>query len=131
MSYLCWALPVKPTTKTKSLVKSFYFAVTGLAYALRTQRNMKIHLAAALCTVGFGFWYAVSSVEWLILAVTIMAVIVSELMNTALEAVVDLASPGIHPLAKTAKDVAAGAVLISAISAVIIGCIIFYPKIFR
>jgi len=115
---------------TKSLNKSFYFAFAGLAYAMRTQRNMKIHLAAAACTILFGLKYSVSPVEWLILVLVIMAVLVSELMNTALEAVVDLASPGFHPLAKIAKDVAAGAVLITALSAVIVGSIIFYPKIF-
>lgn len=90
---------------------------------------MKIHMAAAFLAVVFGIKFTVSPVEWLILVLTIMAVLVTELMNTALEAVVDLASPEFHPLAKIAKDVAAGAVLVTAVSAVIIGSIIFCPKI--
>ena len=108
--------------------RSFGFAIAGVIYAVKSQRNMKIHCFAALIAVMMGVGTGISSVEWLVLVLTISAVIVAELFNTALEAAIDLVTADYHPLAKTAKDVAAGAVLITAIMSVIIGSFIFLPK---
>jgi diacylglycerol kinase len=115
--------------KSSSVFDSFRYAFAGVAHAFRTQRNMKVHaaVAAAVCAAGVAF--GVSRVEWAVLALTIGLVVQVEIMNTAIEAVVDKASPESHPLARVAKDCAAGAVVVSAITAVIVGAIIFLPRI--
>ena len=111
--------------------RSFAFAFAGLAHAWRTQRHMRLHagigLLAALCGVALGLGPA----EWAVLLLTITAVLVLELLNTVIEAVVDLASPHHHPLAKVAKDVSAGAVLVAAIGSVAVGAALFLPRIWR
>src|SRR5512136_2867755 len=101
------------------LIRSFGFAFAGVGYALRTQVNLRIHLFAAICVVIAGLWLHVSTIEWAILTMTIMIVMSTELFNTALEATLDRVSSEQHALAKVAKDTAAGAVLVSAIGAVI------------
>lgn len=115
--------------KSRSIFDSFRFAFAGLAHAFRTQRNMKAHAAisAAVCVAGIAF--GVTPVEWAVLVLTIGLVVQAEVMNTAVEAVVDKASPELHPLARVAKDCAAGAVVVSAITAVIVGAVIFVPRI--
>lgn len=90
---------------------------------------MRVHFTAALFAVFVGWQLGLSAAEYAVLALTIGMVLVAELMNTAIEAVVDLAAPEFHPLAKRAKDVAAGAVLVSSIIAVIIGLFLFGPRI--
>jgi len=105
-------------------VNSFRFAFAGLGYALRTQRNLRIQVAIAVAATACGMWLKLSPNEWAILAVTIGLVLVSELLNTALEAVVDIISPDYHPLAKVAKDVTAGAVLLTAIISIIVGLLV-------
>ena len=109
-------------------VKSFEFAVQGIATFFRTQTNAWIHLSAALLAVIMGYICKINTTEWCWIVGAITLVFVTEMLNTAIEFLTDLASPSIHPLAKKVKDIAAGAVLISAIAAVIIAMIIFLPK---
>ncbi len=111
------------------LVKSFYFAISGICYAIKTQRNMKIHTLALILVVALGLWLDLSRIEWSIVLLIVGLVIISEMLNTAMEALVDLETQEYHPLAKTAKDVAAGAVLLASIISIIIGVLIFWPKI--
>jgi diacylglycerol kinase len=98
---------------------------------LRTQRNARIHLAVATAVVAMGLWLRVSETEWAILVLTIGVVLTAEALNTVAEAAVDLATMEYHPLAKVAKDVAAGAVLLMAITAAIVGFLILGPPLCR
>lgn len=111
----------------KKLLHSFGYALEGIITALK-QQNLRIHFASTLIVVIIGLITGLSSIEWLIIIIIISLVIGAEMINSAIESVVDLASPEIHPLAKQAKDIAAGAVLIFAIASVVIGLIIFLPK---
>ena len=113
----------RPPSKT-TLAESFGFAFSGIGQAF-AQRNMRIHLVFAILAIAACIVLECTVVEWAIVLVLIGLVIAAELFNTAIEAVVDLASPDIHPLAKRAKDIAAGAVLVLAITAVIVGLIIY------
>lgn len=113
----------------EGLIHSFRYALAGLWYALRTQRNLRIHLSAACLAILMALLCQVSPVEWAVLALTIGAMIISELFNTVIEALVDLISPDRHPLAKIAKDVAAAAVLTMAIMAVAVGVALFGPRV--
>lgn len=115
--------------RSKNVFHSFRYAIEGIIYAARNERNMKIHLFIAGCVIIFGIILNVSSVEWLFLLFAIFGVLSLELVNSAIERVVDLATKELHPLAKLAKDFAAGAVLIYAILSVIVGLIIFLPKL--
>jgi diacylglycerol kinase len=114
-----------------AFIASFGHAFAGLRHALRTQLNARIHAAAALLAITAGIVLRISAVEFAITFVAISGVFISEMFNTAMEACVDLASPQLHPLAKIAKDVAAGAVLVSAMLAVAIGLCIFGPHLWR
>lgn len=105
---------------------TFRYAAEGVMYALRTQVNMRIHVVVALLVIVAGLTLHISRLDWLFVCVAIAIVIVAELFNTAVEAAVDLISPDIHPLVKAAKDTAAGAVLLAAVFAVIIGIFVFY-----
>ncbi len=111
--------------EVRKLIDSFNYAISGLIYALRTQRNMRIHFALALIALIFSILFNVSKVELLILFFTISLVIIAEMINTAVEAVVDMYTRRYHPLAKIAKNVAAGAVLFAAINSIIVGYLIF------
>ncbi len=113
----------------QSRVRSFQHAFAGLWYVLRTQKNAWIHLLATSLTILFAIWLQVSLTQWAILILTIGTVWTAEFINTALEAVVDLASPFNHPLAKVGKDVGAAAVLIAAMSSVAIGILILGPPL--
>ena len=110
--------------------QAFLNAFRGLYVVLKTTRNIFVHILAAMLAVIFGFYYHVSNLEWLALVFAIGFVFVSETFNTAIEIDIDLTSPEYHPYARDTKDVAAAAVLLSSIVAVIIGLIIFLPKIF-
>ncbi len=109
-------------------IKSFGFAIKGIGTLLKTQMNARIHLFAVVLVTMAGFLTRVSATEWCFLVFAFSSVIAAEAFNTAIEFVVDLVSPHYHPLAGKAKDVAAAAVLITAIGAAIIGSIIFLPK---
>lgn len=111
------------------LVRSFGWAFAGIWSMLRHQRNAQIHTLITTVVVVFAVVLRVNAGEWVALVLAITLVLALEAVNTALEAVVDLASPQLHPLAKQAKDTAAGAVLIGAIGAAVVGCIIFLPKL--
>jgi diacylglycerol kinase (ATP) len=113
------------------LILSFYFAFAGLAYLFRTQRNARIHLILGACAIGVAAWLRISRVEWAVLVLSIAAVIILEGLNTAIEAAVDLASPDPHPLAKIAKDLAAGMVLVAAIASIAVGLLILGPPLWE
>jgi len=109
--------------------KSFYFAFTGIADLFSGRHpNAIIHLLAVVTVCIAGYFLRISSNEWLVVVLCFTAVITLEAVNSAIEYVVDLASPEFHPLAKKAKDMAAGAVLLAAIGSVVIAAIIFLPK---
>ncbi len=112
-----------------SLLKSFYYAFQGIKVNILTERNLAIHFCVMLLVIVFGFIFKISVTEWLICILLFGFVITLELMNTAIETVIDICMPEINPKAKLAKDTSAGAVLVVAIIAVIIGIIIFGPKI--
>ena len=109
--------------------KSFGYAISGIIQCIQKERNIKIHLVFMFLVIICGFLFRLSITEWLVCILLFGLVISLELVNTAIEAVVDLCTQEYHPLAKIAKDTAAGAVLISAIASVVIGLIIFVPKI--
>ena len=111
------------------LLRSFGFALTGLRYAFRTQANFRIHIAISLAVIVIGLGVQLGPIEWAVLIVTMMLVLAAELMNTALEATLDRVSVEQHPLAKVAKDTAAGAVLLSAGGAVLVGLLILGPHL--
>lgn len=115
--------------KNKSLKDSFYHAYEGIYYTALRERNMHIHITMALIVILGGAIFQISYEEWLICLILIALVISLELLNTAIESVVDLVTTNNNPLAKVAKDSAAGAVLVSAIISAIIGVVIFLPKI--
>lgn len=109
------------------LLNSFRYAFRGIGLYFTSGKNVNIHLAATVAVVAMGLYFHIHTHDWLVLLVFITIVHVTEALNTALESLVDLVSPQQHPLAGKVKDMAAGAVLISAIAAVIAGAIIFFP----
>jgi diacylglycerol kinase len=117
--------------RSRNILESFRFAIVGLWYALRTQRNTRIHLSIAAAVVVVGLCLNLSHVQWAVLALTIGFVLVSEMLNTVAETLVDLISPGYHPLAKVVKDVTAGAVLLTAIVSVVVGLLVLGPPLWK
>lgn len=113
----------------RKFFRSFSYAIQGILTAAKEQ-NLRFHLISAMIVVIVGYVTGLSLMEWLVLTLIIALVIGTEMINTAIERVVDLSSPKIHPLAKDAKDIAAGAVLVFAGASVIIGLLIFLPKWF-
>jgi undecaprenol kinase/diacylglycerol kinase (ATP) len=118
-------------SKNHSSLESFSLAISGLRVAIKNEPNLRIHLTIAFLAVILAAFLKFNSNEWIILFFTIAFVLILELINTSLEALVDLVSPEIRYKAKIAKDVSAAAVLISAILSIIIGVILFLPKIFN
>jgi undecaprenol kinase len=115
--------------KTINVLYSFRHAVSGFSKALKEERNMKIHLFFTVAVVFLGFVLEVTKIEWIFLLLLIGGVISLELINSSIENLVDLVTEEFHPLAKKAKDMAAAAVFFLSIVSVIIGLIIFIPKI--
>lgn len=115
--------------RSRNRLISFRHAFAGLAYVLRTQPNVWIHTAIAAGVVALGLWLGLGLVEWAVLVGTMALVLTAEFANTIVETTIDLITPEYHPLAKVAKDVAAGAVLLSAIAAVVIGLLILGPPL--
>jgi len=111
------------------LMRSIGYARTGIWHALLTQPNMWVHITIAVLVSLVAWWLEFARWEWAVLVLTISVVIILEMVNTVAEIVVDLASPDFSDLARTAKDVSAGAVLIGAMGAIIIGCLLFIPKL--
>lgn len=110
---------------------SFRFAFQGLKLLVRTQPNARIHLTLAVAAVSGGWFFQISRVEWMAVAVCMGMVLALEAVNTALENLTDLVSPEFHPLAGKAKDLAAGAVLLAAMAALTVGLLVFVPKIWK
>lgn len=110
---------------------TFRWAWEGIAVTWRTQRNMKVHLSVAAAVVVVGLWLALPPRDWAILALTIGLVLAAETANTAIEALVDLVWPQPHPLAKLAKDAAAGTVLLLAATSVAVGLLILGPPLWQ
>lgn len=115
----------------RSRLKSFQYAFRGVALMLRTQHNAWIHAAITLLVCTAGILLELPAADWCWIVLAIMAVWMAEALNTALEILADVASPEFHPLVRDAKDVAAGAVLIAALGAAIIGATIFLPIVLR
>jgi diacylglycerol kinase len=115
----------------RSRIISFGHAFRGLAYVIRTQKNAWIHALATAAVAILGFWLALPPRDWAVLALTISTVWMAEVLNTSIEAVVDLASPVHHPLAKIGKDVGAAAVLVAAVVAVLVGLLILGPPLWE
>jgi diacylglycerol kinase (ATP) len=111
--------------RARRFVDSLRYAVDGLVYALRTQRNIRIHFVTATAIIASAMFLGITRSELVALFLTIMVVILAEMVNTAIEAAVDLVTGTYHPLARIAKNVAAGAVLVTAIGACFIGFYIF------
>jgi diacylglycerol kinase (ATP) len=107
--------------RRRSLTESFNSAIEGFLYCLKTQRNMRLHFILAICVLVAGLIFNLSRLEMLLILGAITFVLLAEMLNTALEHMVDLSKPEFHPLAQTIKDVSAGAVFISAVNAVIVG----------
>ncbi|MGX6442790.1 diacylglycerol kinase family protein [Neobacillus sp. K501] len=114
--------------KRVHLLKSFSYAITGIFTAIRSERNMRIHLILSIIVIGISLFFSISTVEWLFVIAAIGGIFSLEILNTAVERVVDLVTEEYHPLAKQAKDLAAGAVFIYALAVVVIGLIIFLPR---
>jgi diacylglycerol kinase (ATP) len=104
-------------------------AIEGIIEMVKGQHNAWIHVIATICVIVAAIYFQVTKIEWCILILAIVSVWVAEALNTAFEFLCDVASPEFHPLVKKSKDVAAGAVLLSAIGAAIIGSIVFFPYI--
>ncbi len=115
--------------KSHNLWASFGFAAQGLSTAIRTERNMRIHLLAVVVVTTISAYLSLTPMEWTVLVLTMGMVVAAELINTAIEAVVDLACPRTHTLAAVAKNAAAAAVLVTAIVAVIVAWLMLWPRI--
>lgn len=110
-------------------IRSFGYSIDGLRYAYKYEQSMFVHVLAMMVVILAGIFFKLNLFEWLICVLVIGLVIATELINTSIEAVVDLSCPKIHPLAKIAKDTASAAVFVFAITAIFCGGIIFLPKI--
>lgn len=113
----------------KRFFKSFTYSWAGLTYAFRYEQSMLIHVLTTLCIIALGLWVKLSLTEWILVLLLIGFVIATELVNTAIEAVVDLSCPKVDPLAKVAKDTASAAVFVFALVAAVCGMIIYVPNI--
>jgi diacylglycerol kinase len=116
-------------TKRALLVHSFRCAFAGLWYAIRTQRNMRIHLSVAAAVLILGLYLRLGWLQWALLALTSGFVLVAEMFNTVAEAAMDAATPHYHPLIRIAKDVAAGAVLLTAMISITVGLLVLGPPL--
>jgi diacylglycerol kinase len=112
-----------------SRIAAFGHAFRGWWYVLKTQQNAWIHSLFATAVIIVGLWVGLKPLDWAVIVLTIAMVFTAEFINTAIEAVVDLASPMHHPLAKVGKDVGAGAVLIAALAGVVIGLLVLGPPL--
>jgi diacylglycerol kinase len=111
------------------LLRSFRFALEGVSYVIRTQRNARIELAIGIAIVVLAAWLRVTAIEWAVLVLAMALVLALEALNTAIELAVTLASPELDPLAKAAKDVSAAMVLIAALASIVVGLVILGPRL--
>ena len=114
---------------SKSRIASFRYALAGWLYMLRYQKNIRIQIVATALVFAVGLWVGLPPLAWAILILTILANWMAEFLNAAIEAVVNLASPGIHPMARVSKDVAAAATLLAAVASAIIGGLVLGPPL--
>ncbi len=122
---------MKQTSTSPTRLASFGHALRGIRVLFKSQVNARLHLLAATLVIALGWGLQVSATEWLGLVMAMAAVFTAEALNTALELVVDLVSPEWNALARDAKDVAAGAVLLASIGALVVGGLVFLPKCFH
>lgn len=122
--------PASPRSSWLRTLRSFGYAWAGILYLAKTQPNFRVHLTAMTGVVAVALGVGVTTAEFGVLVLAIGLVLLGEAVNTAIEAVVDLASPVVHPVAKIAKDVAAGGVLLAAMSAAVAGSVILGPRLF-
>jgi len=116
--------------KNHNLAESFKYALAGILSTIKKERNFKIHLCAAICALGLSVYFKISVLEFVCVLISITLVLSAELINTAIEAVVDmLAGEHLLPLAKAAKDAAAGAVFVTAVNAVAVGAAVFLRRL--
>lgn len=113
----------------KKRIRSFGFALNGLKTLIREEHNSRIHLLATICVVFAGIFLKISAIEWIVIVFAIGFVITLEIVNAAIENIVDFISPGRNDMIKKIKDLSAAGVLVSTITALIIGLIVFLPKI--
>ena len=113
----------------KTRILAFRYAFAGWWYVIRTQRNAWIHAMISLIVLIIGLWLHIKPVEWALIVLAVAIVWTAEFINTALEAVVDLASPQHHPLARVGKDVGAAAVLIASLASILIGLLVLGPPL--
>lgn len=121
----------KSQNELYSRAKSFQYAYEGWWYVIRTQHNAWIHTTVSILVLAIGLWLRLPVRDWAVLILAMMAVWIAEFMNTALEALVDMATEEFHPLAKIAKDVAAAAVLVGAVGAALVGLLILGPPLLQ
>lgn len=112
------------------MLKSFYHAFKGIFFAFKSERNLWIHLICMILVVGLGFYFKIELYEWLICILCIGMVLTAELFNTAIEKIMNFTHQDFHPMVGHIKDISAGAVLLSALAALVAGFIIFLPKFF-
>src|SRR5580692_11838390 len=112
--------------RPKNHFDSFRYAIEGIVHVFRTQRHMRFHFVIVVLVLSLGLLYRLSRAEMAVLFLVSAGVLMAEMFNTAVETVVDMVTQAYHPLAKLAKDIAAGAVLIAAITAAMVGAIIFF-----
>ena len=117
------------TLRSVSLLRSFGYALEGVSYLIRTQRSAQIELAVGVVILALAAWLGITPLEWAVLVLAMALVLALEALNTAIELAVTLASPERHPLAKAAKDVSAAMVLIAAVASVVVGAILFGPRL--
>ncbi|PLS01188.1 diacylglycerol kinase family protein [Neobacillus cucumis] len=117
--------------KKNPILSSFSYAVIGILTAIKAERNMRFHLISSLIAIGLSIYFSITKIEWLFILFAIGGMFALELINTAIERVVDLVTTEYHPFAKQAKDIAAGAVFIYAILSAIAGILIFMPYVLK
>ncbi len=114
----------------KKFFKGFVYAANGIAEAIKVRGNILVHLCAGIISIFMGFYFNISQIEWVFVTILIVLVIAAEMINTSIEKVVDMISLNKNEQARIIKDISAGSVLVISIGALIIGLIIFIPKIF-
>ena len=115
----------------KDRIRSFGYAWEGIVYLVKSQHNAWIHLFITVAAIVVGIWLQIGRTDWALLVLAMMGVWMGEAVNTAVEAIVDMVQPDFHPLAKIAKDVAAGGVLLSAVAAAIVGFLVLGPPLWN
>lgn len=124
-------MPSNSDDKLRKKSIGFSYAWNGIVEMAKSERNFRIHLLATIVVLLLGIIVKLSFLEWMIALFAIGMVLVVETTNTAVEKLIDYLKPDIHPVAKTIKDIAAGAVLIASITAFVIGCLLFIPKLYN